>query len=137
MRWFLYCSLEHFFVQQVREYADSTFYHRISGRLRMMGPYWGQWVTQNHSDYLFHSLIYILLIIIIHFLSVLIIILVNSFTWLYRLTAGDAKWIYDHCALETKVVIYSDRSTYGPWEEQRLTSCLPGIHGSNGSKYVL
>ena len=94
-----------------------TFYTPDKWRwLRMMGPSWGQWVTQITGDYLFHSVYYNSANNNNNTLSV------SAYNNLgkqvshgcIRLTAGDAKWIYDHCALETKVVIYSDRSTYGP-----------------------
>ena len=81
----------------------------------MMGPSWGQWETQITGDYLFHSVYY-------NSANNNNTLSVSAYNNLgkqvshgcIRLTAGDAKWIYDHCALETKVVIYSDRSTYGP-----------------------
>ena len=93
-----------------------TFYTPDKWRwLRMMGPSWGQWVTQITGDYLFHSVYY-------NSANNNNTLSVSAYNNLgkqvshgcIRLTAGDAKWIYDHCALETKVVIYSDRSTYGP-----------------------
>ena len=93
-----------------------TFYTPDKWRwLRMMGPSWGQWVTQITGDYLFHSVYY-------NSANNNNALSVSAYNNLgkqvshgcIRLTAGDAKWIYDHCALQTKVVIYSDRSTYGP-----------------------
>ena len=93
-----------------------TFYTPDKWRwLRMMGPSWGQWVTQITGDYLFHSVYY-------NSANNNNALSVSAYNNLgkqvshccIRLKAGDAKWIYDHCALQTKVVIYSDRSTYGP-----------------------
>ncbi len=93
-----------------------TFYTPDKWRwLRMMGPSWGQWVTQISGDYLFHSVYY-------NSTNNNNSLSVSAYNNLgkqvshgcIRLTAGDAKWIYDHCALQTKVIIYSDTSTYGP-----------------------
>lgn len=93
-----------------------TFYTPDKWRwLRMMGPSWGQWVTQITGDYLFHSVYY-------NSQNNNNNLSVSAYNNLgkqvshgcIRLTAGDAKWIYDHCTLGTKVVIYSDTSSYGP-----------------------
>ena len=93
-----------------------TFYTPDKWRwLRMMGPSWGQWVTQISGDYLFHSVYY-------NSTNNNNSLSVSAYNNLgkqvshgcIRLTAGDAKWVYDHCALQTKVIIYSDTSTYGP-----------------------
>ena len=93
-----------------------TFYTPDKWRwLRMMGPSWGQWVTQISGDYLFHSVYY-------NSTNNNNTLSVSAYNNLgrqvshgcIRLTAGDAKWIYDHCSLGTKVVIYSDTSSYGP-----------------------
>ena len=83
-----------------------TFYTPNRWRwLRMMGDTWGQWVTQIKGDYLFHS---------VYFWSQnnndLSVGAYNNLGktcshGCIRLTAADAKWIYDNCKLSTKVII--------------------------------
>lgn len=69
----------------------------------------------------------ILGIIIIDCRLVHIISLVNQLlTDVYRLTAGDAKWIYDNCKLKTTVVIYS-KTGYEPLKKPTAYK-LPSWH---------
>lgn len=76
---------------------------------------WGQWVTQIRGDYLFHSVGY-------DAANDNNTLNVGAYNKLgttcshgcIRLKAGDAKWIYDNCALSTKVVIYNDSALNGP-----------------------
>lgn len=83
-----------------------TFYTPNRWRwLRMMGDTWGQWVTQIKGDYLFHSVYY--------WSQNNNDLSVGAYNNLgktcshgcIRLTAADAKWIYDNCKLSTKVII--------------------------------
>jgi hypothetical protein len=79
-----------------------------------MGPCWGQWCTQIVDDFLFHSVYY-------NSYNNNMTLAVGEYNKLgttashgcVRLTAGDAKWIYDNCKLRTKVVIYNS-SYAGP-----------------------
>ena len=83
--------------------------------LRMMGPSWGQWVTQIKGDYLFHSVYY-------NSKNNNNNLSVKAYNKLgtacshgcVRLKAGDAKWIYDNCKLQTKIVIYKGASSTDP-----------------------
>ena len=43
-----------------------------------------------------------------------------------RLTAGDAKWIYDNCKLKTKVIVYSSDNA-GPFGKPTAYK-LPSWH---------
>ena len=80
----------------------------------LMGPCWGQWCTRITGGILFHSVWY-------SSTNNNNTLSVSSYNKLgsiashgcVRLTAGDAKWIYDNCDLGTKVVIYND-SNPGP-----------------------
>ena len=83
--------------------------------LRMMGPSWGQWVTQIKGDYLFHSVYY-------NSKNNNNNLSVKAYNKLgtacshgcVRHKAGDAKWIYDNCKLQTKIVIYKGASSTDP-----------------------
>ena len=92
-----------------------TFYTPARFRwLELMGPCWGQWCTQIVDDFLFHSVYY-------NSYNNNMTLAVGEYNKLgttashgcVRLTAGDAKWIYDNCKLRTKVVIYNS-SYAGP-----------------------
>ncbi len=81
----------------------------------LMGPCWGQWNTRISGSYLFHSVFY-------NSYNNSDALSVTAYNKLglvcshgcVRLTAGDAKWIYDNCELGTKVIIYNS-STSGPF----------------------
>lgn len=80
----------------------------------LMGPCWGQWNTRISGSYLFHSVFYNSY----RNNDALSVTAYNKLGTVcshgcVRLTAGDAKWIYDNCKLGTKVIIYND-STSGP-----------------------
>ena len=80
----------------------------------LMGPCWGQWNTRISGSYLFHSVFYNSY----RDNDALSVTAYNKLGTVcshgcVRLTAGDAKWIYDNCKLGTKVIIYND-STSGP-----------------------
>ena len=72
----------------------------------MMGPSWGQWVTQIKGDYLFHSVYY-------NSKNNNNNLSVKAYNKLgtacshgcVRLKAGDAKWIYDNVSSGTTVRI--------------------------------
>lgn len=75
----------------------------------MMGPSWGQWVTRITWDgILFHSVFYNST----NNNNSLSVAAYNNLGQAashgcIRLTAGDAKWLYDNCAVGTKVVIHT------------------------------
>lgn len=80
----------------------------------LMGPSYGQWCTRIYKSFLFHSVFY-------NGYNNNNALSVNAYNKLgitashgcVRLTAGDAKWIYDNCKLNTKVIIYNSSSA-GP-----------------------
>lgn len=81
----------------------------------LMGPCWGQWNTRISGSYLFHSVFYNSY----HNNDALSVTAYNKLGTVcshgcVRLTAGDAKWIYDNCKLRTKVIIYNS-SVSGPF----------------------
>lgn len=91
-----------------------TFYTPTRYRwLRMVGDTWAQWCTQIQGNYLFHS--------VPNWTKNNADLEVDEFNHLgdtrslgcIRLNCEDAKWIYDNCALGTKVVI-SATETKGP-----------------------
>lgn len=86
-----------------------TFYTPAKYRWHeLYGNVYGQWDTRINGHVLFHS-VYYTSVNNKNTLSV------NAYNKLgtqdsmgcIRLTAGDAKWVYDNCALKTKVVIYN------------------------------
>lgn len=93
--------------------------------LELMGPSWGQWCTQIVDDFLFHSVYY-------NSYNNNMTLAVGEYNKLgttcshgcIRLTAGDAKWIYDNCKLKTKVTIYnsSDAGPFGKPKAMKLSS---------------
>ena len=93
----------------------------------LMGPCWGQWCTRINGRVLFHSVFY-------KQYQNNQTLSVNAYNKLgttcshgcVRLTAGDAKWIYDNCALSTKVVIYS-KGGYEPFSKPTAYK-LPSWH---------
>ena len=93
----------------------------------LMGPSWGQWCTRIHGGVLFHSVFY-------NSKNNNQALSVSAYNKLgrpashgcIRLTAGDAKWIYDNCKLKTKVVIYS-KSGYEPLKKPTAYK-LPSWH---------
>lgn len=74
----------------------------------LLGDVWGQYVTQISGDYLFHSVYY-------REKGRKDTLVVEEYNKLgtscskgcVRLTAMDAKWIYDNCCQGTKVTVYS------------------------------
>jgi len=81
----------------------------------LMGPCWGQWCTRIVGGVLFHSVFYNSY----HDSDSLSVSAYNKLGTIcshgcVRLTAGDAKWIYDNCELDTKVIIYNS-SVSGPF----------------------
>lgn len=81
----------------------------------LMGPCWGQWNTRISGSYLFHSVFYNSY----RNSDALSVTAYNKLGTVcshgcVRLTAGDAKWIYDNCKLGTKVIIYNS-SVSGPF----------------------
>ena len=91
-----------------------TFYTPQKYRWHTLdGPSYGQWCTRITGSILFHSVWY--------YQQSNTTLSVAQYNKLgttashgcVRLTAGDAKWVYDNCALKTKVIIYNS-STSGP-----------------------
>lgn len=105
-----------------------TFYTPAKYRWHeLMGPCWGQWCTRIHGGILFHSVFY-------NSQNNNQTLSVSAYNKLgqpashgcVRVTAGDAKWIYDNCKLKTKVVIYS-KSGYEPLKKPSAYK-LPSWH---------
>lgn len=92
----------------------------------LMGPSWGQWCEHLTDDILFHSVYYnserdnkSLSVKAYNKLGTM------ASHGCIRLTAGDSKWIYDNCAVGTKVVIYNNKKNPGPFDKpkaQKLSS---------------
>ena len=106
---------------------SGTFYTPAKYRWQtLMGPCYGQWCTRIHGGVLFHSVFY----------SSMnnTTLSVNAYNKLgttcshgcVRLTAGDAKWIYDNCKLKTKVIVYSSDNA-GPFGKPTAYK-LPSWH---------
>ena len=93
----------------------------------LMGPSYGQWCTRIHGGVLFHSVFY-------NSKNNSQALSVSAYNKLgttcshgcIRLTAGDAKWIYDNCKIGTKVVIYS-KGGYEPFSKPSSYK-LPSWH---------
>ena len=91
----------------------------------LIGPCYGQWCTRIVDGFLFHSVYY-------NSYNNNKTLSVSAYNKLgttcshgcVRLTAGDAKWIYDNCKLKTKVVIYSssDPGPFGKPTAYKLSS---------------
>lgn len=87
-----------------------TFYTPAKYRwLELMGPCWGQWCTQITGNILFHSVYYDSQ----YNNNTLNVSAYNKLGTTcshgcVRLTAGDAKWIYDNCTLKTKVTVIDE-----------------------------
>lgn len=95
--------------------------HKIRDKLRwheLMGPCWGQWCEHLTPTILFHSVPY-------NSPYDKRSLSVSSYNKLgtmashgcIRLTAGDAKWIYDNCAVGTKVTVYNNAKDPGPFDK--------------------
>lgn len=86
----------------------------------LMGPCWGQWCEHLTDNILFHSVYY-------NKPNNNRSLDVGAYNKLgtmashgcVRLTAGDAKWIYDNCKVGTKVVIYNDKKNPGPFDKPK------------------
>lgn len=102
---------------------------KIRDKLRwheLMGPSWGQWCEHLTDDILFHSVFYnkerdnkSLSVKEYNKLGTM------ASHGCIRLTAGDAKWIYDNCPVGTKVQIYNNKKDPGPFDKpkaQKLSS---------------
>lgn len=91
----------------------------------LMGPSWGQWSTRITGSILFHSVYY-------NSPNNNNNLSVSAYNKLgttashgcVRLTAGDAKWIYDNCKIGTKVTIYNsnDPGPFGKPKAYKLSS---------------
>ena len=90
---------------------SGTFYTPAKYRWQtLMGPSYGQYCTRIHGGILFHSVWYYE-----QNPSTQSTVQFNKLGQTashgcVRLSVGDAKWIYDHCALGTKVTIYSSKN---------------------------
>lgn len=107
---------------------EGTFYTPAKYRWQeLMLECWGQWCTRIQGGVLFHSVYY-------NSYNNNNNLSVSAYNKLgttcshgcIRLTAGDAKWIYDNCALKTKVVIYS-KNGYEPFSKPTAYK-LPSWH---------
>ncbi len=122
------------YIIPVKAFVCSTGYATPLGTFRtpqklrwheLMGPCWGQWCTRITGSILFHSVWY-------HRENNNNTLSVSSYNRLgttashgcVRLTAGDAKWIYDNCDLKTKVIVYnsSDPGPLGKPKAHKLKS---------------
>ncbi len=108
------------YIIPVKAFVCSTGYATPTGTFRtpakyrwhtLMGPSYGQWDTRVVGGILFHSVFYsrnrnnmTLSVSAYNKLGT------TASHGCIRLTAGDAKWIYDNCKLKTKVVIYNSSS---------------------------
>lgn len=91
----------------------------------LMGPCWGQWCTRIVDGVLFHSVYY-------NSYNDNFTLSVKAYNKLgttcshgcVRLTAADAKWIYDNCSLGTTVIVYesSDPGPFGKPTAYTLSS---------------
>lgn len=104
-----------------------TYYTPIKYRWReLMGPCWGQWCTRIVDGFLFHSVYY-------NSYNNNNTLSVSAYNKLgticshgcVRLTAGDAKWIYDNCDLKTKVIIYNS-DVAGPYGKPTAVKLAAG-----------
>ncbi len=95
---------------------EGIFYTTAKYRWQtLMGPSYGQWCTRIKGGVLFHSVFY-------NSKNNPKALSVKAYNKLgttcshgcIRLTAGDAKWIYDNCKIGTKVIIYS-KNGYEPF----------------------
>lgn len=107
---------------------EGTFYTPDKYRWwELMGPCWGQWCTRINGGVLFHSVYY-------NSYQDNNSLSVRAYNKLgttcshgcVRLTAGDAKWIYDNCSTGTKVVVYS-KNGYEPFSKPQSYQ-LPSWH---------
>ena len=104
-----------------KETPVGTF--KIRDKLRwheLMGPSWGQWCEHLTFDILFHSVYYdrerdnrSLNVAAYNKLGTM------ASHGCIRLTAGDAKWIYDNCDIGTKVIIYNNKKNPGPFDKPK------------------
>lgn len=104
-----------------KETPIGTF--KIRDKLRwheLMGPSWGQWCEHLTFDILFHSVYYdrerdnrSLNVSAYNKLGTM------ASHGCIRLTAGDAKWIYDNCKIGTKVIIYNNKKNPGPFDKPK------------------
>ncbi len=105
-----------------------TFY--TLGKYRwneLIGPCWGQWCTHICGNVLFHSVYY-------NSENDNMNLSVSAYNNLgttcshgcVRLTAGDAKWLYDNCKVGTKVTIFRS-SEEGPFPKPEAVK-LPSWH---------
>lgn len=111
-------------------YGTPTGTFTTGAKLRwheLMGPCWGQWCTKITPDILFHSVFY-------DRPYDNKSLNVNAYNKLgtiashgcVRLTAGDAKWIYDECNNGFKVIIYDNADDPGPFDKPTAQKLSPG-----------
>ena len=93
----------------------------------LMGPCWGQWCAHITSSILFHSVPYnspynnrSLDVKGYNKLGTM------ASHGCIRLTAGDAKWIYDNCSVGTKVTIYNNDKDPGPFDKPKAQKLKSG-----------
>lgn len=88
-----------------------TFYTPAKYRWQtLMGPSYGQYCTRIHGGILFHSVWYYQKDKTTQSTVQFNKLGQTASHGCVRLSVADAKWIYDHCALGTKVTIYSSKN---------------------------
>lgn len=93
---------------------SGTFYTPAKYRWHtLMGPSYGQYCTRIHGGILFHSVWYYSHSKASQSTKEFNKLGQTASHGCVRLSVADAKWIYDHCALGTKVTVYSS-SNPGP-----------------------
>ncbi len=103
--------------------ATPTGTFKLKEKMRwheLFGPCWGQWCTRIVDNILFHSVYY-------NRKNDKYSLAVGEYNKLgtmashgcVRLTAGDAKWIYDNCKSGTKVIIYNNEKDPGPFDKPK------------------
>lgn len=102
----------------------------IKDKLRwheLMGPSWGQWCEHLTDSILFHSVFY-------NAKNNNKSLDVSAYNKLgtmashgcIRLTAGDAKWIFDNCGVGTVVTIYNNKKNKGPFDKPKAKKLSSG-----------
>jgi glucan-binding YG repeat protein len=92
-----------------------TFYSPAKWRwLTLMGPCYGQWDTQISGNILFHSVYYSQTDANTLSVSAYNQLGTTCSHGCVRLTARDAKWIYDNCPIGTKITIFA-KNEEGPF----------------------
>ncbi|MGI6095832.1 MAG: L,D-transpeptidase family protein [Lachnospiraceae bacterium] len=107
--------------------VTGTFYTQAKYSYKQLnGPTWGKWCTRIVGGYLFHSMP--------SPVSSPYTIVPEKYNLLgqpasggcVRMTVGDAKWIYDNCALGTRVTISDHEAT--PFDKPYVPKISSAVH---------